>query len=326
VTSHEYDPAGRLISATSTEPLFDSWFVLSDGGDVIEANTVGTIWTMTQTPGTHQTVQRTAPSRTPETYVFDAAGYVTERTGHQGVTTFTRDARGRPVVVSNHSRSWQRHYDHKGEVAYEHISATPVYRLGAWQRVGTEHRITPMLGAFPLARITRKGRTHSVQSIMVDAQGTRIATTTKNGVVGEIATTPFGQQVSGSGQFDPFTSYTGLARAENFNLIGTALRAYEPDSTLFMGPDPALSSANAVLTLRDPYNMNPYRYARGNPLVFTDRGVDYVESVWDAVARKGACFVAGTEVAGQGRMRPACWCTTAPHEMRRAVYAVVDGV
>lgn len=103
----------------------------------------------------------------------------------------------------------------------------------------------------------------TVEYIHTDALGTPIAVTDENGnVIKRFEYEPYGLQVSGPVEDEP--GYTGHVEDAATGLTYMQQRYYDPEIGRFLSVDPVTAYEQPV------GQFNRYRYANGNPYVYTD--------------------------------------------------------
>ncbi len=250
---YAYDAVGRITGQTLDAPLLpDS--ALSSGMDTLAFDAAGQV----SSPGYayNQRGQRTADP--DHTYAWDAAARLA---GIDGTITFAYNALNDLISRTEGGNTITLAYNRA--LGMNPIVAERNGAAGPWKRFYVH---TP--GGVLLYAIDALNG-NAVSNYHFDAQGNTLAMTGPAGTVTDAyAYSPYGSILSHTGSSDqPFT-FTGQwgVRQEGTGGILYHMRAryYDASAGAFLSRDPVGPR------LSDPHALNPYEYAKRNPLSYVD--------------------------------------------------------
>ena len=234
------DPAGRLTAVSRTPAVSPS---LTEGVQEFAVNAARQVALFR-----YDTAGRLA-SDSQRTFRWDGASRLREATGASGTLNFDYDAFGNIVSAG---RRWVWNYATT-------LPSPAIERTG--NADAAYHVFTPA-GEWLYSIDAQGGALYG----LLDDAGNALAVADRLGAIAETYhVTPYGETVSRSGgASNPFTfrASEGVISLPGAGLYFMRARFYDAVSSRFLSPDPLVSTAAA--------RANPYAYAAGNPLAYSD--------------------------------------------------------
>ncbi|GAA3737275.1 RHS repeat-associated core domain-containing protein [Salinactinospora qingdaonensis] len=228
-----------------------------------------------------QVDQTGAAGNVTESYDYDAAGNMVQRTTDTRDQALTWDAEGNLVNVSEASGGDTSYlYDAEGERLMRYADSEATLYLPGMELTWT----TGDSNAEATRFYSQDGETVAVRQndgtlhwVFSDHhQSGQLVMNAASGDTVRRRFTPFGQQRSSTGSWPSERGFVGGTVDASTGLTQLGARAYDADIGRFISVDP-------VMDLSDPQQMHGYAYANNNPISFTDPNGLWFDSVVEAV-------------------------------------------
>jgi RHS repeat-associated protein len=239
-TTYKYDNAGNITQQAEASSKYN------------EAEQLETAGSTSYTYNTEGQRTKTIPATGPATtYSYNQAGNLTSiNRPEEGATPKIED------TYTYSGENLRTSETIKGATNY--LTWNTTQPLPLLLSNGTNSYIYGPEGA-PIEQITSE---EHAQYLHHDQQGsTRLITGEKGETLGSYAYTPYGTTQEHTGTTTTQLGYDGQYTTPDTGLIYLRARVYDPNTAQFLTVDPAVEVTH-----------QPYAYAKGNPLTYTDRG------------------------------------------------------
>lgn len=284
-TEMTYDPAGNPLSVTELDRDVD--YVYDAAGRIVEENRTGADadnmtyaydadWNLTtkgdRTLGYDSSMLLTSDGRF-DSYAYDAAGRPIQRSGGGVLEKFEYDSLGRLVRLERQGATpnlVELQYNHANLLS--RIEADGAVRQLLWdvtreipqlmeERDGDGQLLRRYVyGLGPVGVVD--GTTHVLH---IDSLGSvRMITDNSGAVAARYAFAAYGDQTRGAGDTTSSLRYAGELFVPELGMYYLRARFYDPGAGRFLTPD----LYQTIPT--QPQTFNPFLYANGNPVRFTD--------------------------------------------------------
>ena len=262
-TEYKYDGADQLLRESTAEETTKYEYFPDGNRSKTEQGVTSTLYSY------NRAGELTAAGE--KSYRYDSNGNLTERHSQGGIERFTWDRLGQlEKVTGTDGREVSFGYSSTGERVWRRDQKDTTYFLTDGMHVLAEldeklsAKATYVYGPgtdCPLS-VEREGETYFY---ILDPLGNVAGLTdARANVVVRYEYDGFGIIRKVSGNLENSLTFSGREWDQKIGLYYFRSRYYDPDSGRFLSRDPVVSD------LFDPLSLNPYVYARNNPLSFRD--------------------------------------------------------